>query len=279
MTISYLPDGEGVVEVLGILGVDGTGEHMAEVLSAGNLLLADGGIDALGRLLHVLGILVGQVVLRQDGVHLGIVVARLPEYVYHAADDVLVLCIGPLYHLHHGLVVGLAALQLALGYDDVVDEVLVLGDEHGQLALHHQLAYYLLVGVVHYLDDHSLLDVPVAAGHVGHLHAVAVHSRHRVALSHEDGGAAIVGQERVAPRRLAAEGALLQLRLHVQAVAAVAHLQQEVVPRHLLHHVDGKHLQRVLVELEGLEYLLEREGLVRIMLEEFLEQFGDLLLP
>ena len=32
------------------------------------------------------------------------------------------------------------------------------------------------------------------------------------------------------------------------------------------------------IELQRLEYLLEREGLVRIVLEEVLQQFADLLL-
>ncbi len=276
--IIYLSDREGIVEVLGILGVDGAGKHIAEILTPADLLLSDGSIDFLSSFLHILRILIGQVVLGQDGMHLGIVVARLSEDINYGANDILMVCIRPLDDLYHCLVIGLASLQLTLGDDDVVNERLVLRYQHGEIFLHTELTHYLVVGTADDLDHHRLLDMLVATGHIRHLHLVAVHRRHRVTLCHKDGCTAVGRQERVAPVGLATEGALLQLRLRVQAIAAVADLQQEVVPCHLLHHVDGEHLQRMGVELQSLEYLFEREGLIRIVLEEVLEQFTNLLL-
>ena len=58
-----LTDGEGIVEVLGILGVDGTGEDVAEVLAAVDLLLSDSSINLLSSLLDILRILIWQVIL------------------------------------------------------------------------------------------------------------------------------------------------------------------------------------------------------------------------
>ena len=73
----HRPDGQGIVEVLRIGGVDGEGEHVAEVLTLGNLLRSDGGVDFVGGFLYALRIFVGQAVLGEDGVHLDIVVALL----------------------------------------------------------------------------------------------------------------------------------------------------------------------------------------------------------
>ena len=210
--------------------------------------------------------------------HLGIVLTRLAEDIDDGADDVLMFGIGPLYDLHDGLIVSLTALQLALGDDDVVDESGVLGDEEGPVLLDAQLTHDGVMGALDNLDDHCLLDVLVATGHIGHLHTVAIHRRHRVALGHEHRGAAIVGQERVAPVGLTTERAFLYLRLLIQAIGIVAHLREEIVPRHLLHRIDGEHLQRMGVELQYLENLLQRERLVGMMLEEVLQQFADLLL-
>ena len=188
------------------------------------------------------------------------------------------LGIRPLGDFHHSLVVGLTTLQLALGDDDVVNEGRILRNQEGPVVFDTQFSDNLIVSTTDDLDHHSLLDMLVATSHIGYLYLVAVHRRHRIALSHKDGCSSIIGQERVTTISLATEGSLLHLRLHVQTVGVVADFAQEVIPRHFLHRIDGEHLQRMGVELEGLEYLFERECLVRIMLEEVLQQFADLLL-
>ena len=116
------------------------------------------------------------------------------------------------------------------------------------------------MGTLDNLNDHRLFDMFVATGHVGYLHAVTVQSRHRVALSHK-------------------EHALLYLRFQVQPVRVVTYLREKIIPCHFLHHIDGEHLQRMGIKFQCLEYLLERERLIRIMLEEVLQQLADLLLP
>ena len=58
-TTLQLTDTKGIVKVLGILRVDGTSKHVTEILTAVDLLLRNGGINLLGRLLHILRILIG----------------------------------------------------------------------------------------------------------------------------------------------------------------------------------------------------------------------------
>ena len=186
--------------------------------------------------------------------------------------------VRPLYHLYHRLVVGLTTLQLTLGDDDVVDKSRILGHQEGHILLHPQTTYNLVTTALYDLDHHRLLDMFVTTGHIRHLHTVAVHRRHRVTFSHEHRCTTIVGQERVAAIRLTTEHTLLNLCFQIQTVGRVAHFREEVIPRHLLHRIDGEHLQRMGIKLQDLENLLERERLVRMMLEEILQQFGDLLL-
>ena len=195
--IVELTDREGIVEVLGILGVDGAGKHVAHILTTVNFLLGDGGINLLCRLLHVLRILVGQVVLSQDGMHLGIVLACLSEDINDRADNVLMLTIRPLRHLYHCLVVRLTALELTLGDNDIVDEGRILRNEESHVLLHTQTTDYLVTSTTYDLNDQRLLDMLVATSHIRYFHTVAIHRRHRVTLSHEHRGAPIIGQERV----------------------------------------------------------------------------------
>ena len=69
--------------------VDGEGGHLAEVLTTGYLFGSNIGRQLLSRLLYLLRIGVGQSVLCQDGVHLGIVLALLTQYVHYLANRTL----------------------------------------------------------------------------------------------------------------------------------------------------------------------------------------------
>ena len=143
----------------------------------------------------------------------------------------------------------------------------VLRHQESHILLHPQTTYNLVVSTMHDLNHHRLLDMLVTTRHIRHLHAITVHRRHRVTLCHKHWRTTIVGQERVTAIRLTTEHTLLHLGLQVQTVRRVAHLREEVVPRHLLHRVNGEHLQRMSIKLECFENLLERERLVRMMLE------------
>ena len=189
------------------------------------------------------------------------------------------LGIGPLHHLHHRFVISLTALELTLGDNDVVDKCGIGCNEESHILLDAQFADNRIMSTLDNLDHHRLLDMLIAARHIGHLHTIAVHCRHRIALGNEHWRAAIIGQERVTAIGLTTEHTLLNLCLQVQTIGRVAHLREEVIPRHLLHRIDGEHLQRMGIKLQCFKNLLKRECLVRMMLEEVLQQFADLLLP
>ena len=88
------------------------------------------------------------------------------------------LIIRPLHYLDNGFIICLSSLEFPLRYDDIVDEVWVLGNEEGHILLYSQLSYYLVVRTLYNLNDHRLLDMFVATGHIRHLHLIAIHCRH-----------------------------------------------------------------------------------------------------
>ena len=273
-----LLNGQGIVEILGIARVDGAGEHVAEVFPLPIVLLGDFTGNLLGGLLHRFRIFIGQSVLRQYGVHLHIVVAALAQDVHHLAHRILALAVGPLRDAHHSLVVGLAPFGLATRNDDVVGKHIGLRHEIGYVPVHLQPAHKGVFGTVEHLYHLRLLDVILAAGHKGNLHPVAAERTHRVALRHEDGFVAAVGYERVFAVLLAYKPPLLHLSRVVEPVAAVGDAHEKLLPRHLLHDVDGQHLQRMRVEMERAEYLFETECPAGLRGEKLFQQFGQLSL-
>ena len=139
-----------------------------------------------------------------------------------------------------------------------------------------QPSYESVLGTFEYFNNLRLLDMVLASCHTCKTHTVARQCPHRVALCHEDWFVRIVGHYAVLTVGLTLEHTLLHLALHVELVGVVAHLGDEVVPRHLLHYVDGEHLERMGVKMQGAENLLERHCLAGIGGEEFLE-FRDKL--
>ena len=81
--------------------------------------------------------------------------------------------------------------------------------------------------------------------------------RHGVALCHEDGLVAAVGEERVLAVWLAHEGTLLHLSFGIELISVLTFLGDEVVPRHLFHDVHGKHLQWMRVKVKRTEYVFQ----------------------
>ena len=275
-TITHHPDAQCVVEVLCIVRVDGEGDDVAEVLSASYFLCRDGGIELVGGLLHVLRVFVGQSILREDGVHLGVVVAHLAEHVHHFAHDVLRVFRRPLCDLHHRLLVVLSPFQLFLGDENVVHEEISVGNEEGEVAFHLQSSHHLVVCPLQNLGHHGLFDVVFAPCHHGDLHAVAVESEHRVALSHEHRLVGSVGQERVLAVGLADERSLEHLSLCVQPILVVGNLLQIVVPGHLLEQVYGEHLGRMRGQVQLPENLLVAVCLIGILLKHGLQHLAQL---
>ena len=238
--------GQRVVEVLGVAGVDGAGEHVAEVFALGHVVGRYFAAYLLGRVFHGFRILVGQAVLGEDGVHFHVVVARWAEHVGHFANHVAVVGVGPFQYFHHRLVARLGPFQLALGYYYRCGQVAVGRREERQPVVLGYLPYEGRFGPLQYFYHLRFADVPLAPRHEGELHAVAGHGEHRVALGHEHWRAVrAVGHHRVLSVRLALEGAFLHLPLGVEAVRVVRNAREEVVPSHFFHRVDGQHLHRV----------------------------------
>ena len=99
-------EGECVIEVLGIGGVNGEGGHVAEVAATQDLLFGDFRGDGFGLQLDGLWKGDGEVAFRQDGEHLHVVAAGFAEHVDDFADGVAVTgC--PVEDAHHHLVAGL----------------------------------------------------------------------------------------------------------------------------------------------------------------------------
>ena len=214
-------DGEGIVKVLGIVGVDGEGRHFAEILAASDFLGRDVGRKAFGSILHVLRIAIGQSVFGQDAVHLGVVLALASEDVNDLADGALRVG-GPFRYLDHRLVALLAVLEFILWNKYVGGQRAVLGDEETKAFLHLQFAHESVLGALQNFDDLGLARMSVAACQHRHLDAVAVEGVEAVALAHEDGLAAVVGHEGVAAVAFALKRTLHHLRAHGAVVGAAA---------------------------------------------------------
>ena len=81
--------------------INGEGGHIAEILTTGQCGIGYIGRYLIGCTLHVLGVTVGQSVLGQDGVHLGVVLTGGTQDVYYLSNGVAVRGIGPLNDLYH----------------------------------------------------------------------------------------------------------------------------------------------------------------------------------
>ena len=185
--------------------------------------------------------------------------------------------IGPLCDFHNCLIARLSATQLLARYDNVVGVEGARGDEHGQFFVNTQGAHKGIAGVLQNFNHLCLFNVVAAARHDRHAHTVAIEGIHRVALGYKQRCAAIVGSKGVFAVCLAYEGALLQLSLGVEAVLVVRHTCEIIVPRHLLHDIDGQHLQGVCVEVQRAENLFKREGALGIVGKKLDQPFRQFL--
>ena len=82
--VFQFPEGEGVVIVLGIGRIDGECQDVPEIAAALEVLFRDLVRNRVRGILHLLAEAVRQAELRQDGMHLGLVLPGLPEEI----DDV-----------------------------------------------------------------------------------------------------------------------------------------------------------------------------------------------
>ena len=258
--------------------VYGEGEHVAHVAAAVDFLLGNLLGDAVGYGLHVLGVGVRQAELRQDGMHLGIVLASASQNVHHLADGVLG-AFRPLHHTDNGLVAVLALLQVVLGNEDVGSQGTVLGEQVDIVLAYLQCSHELLFRTLHYLYDLCFADMVAAACQHGGLHLVSVHGVHGVALGHQDGFSAIIGVERVLAVGLAVEDSLHYLRRGIQRIAIAGSLLDIVVQKHVFQTIHTKHLGRVGGQFQVSEQTFQVIHLSCILLEQLYEGLHQILFP
>ena len=79
LLIAQFADRQGIVKVLGILGVDGKGEHIAHITTARHLLVGNSWINLLCCAFNVCWVFIRQTIFGKDGVHLCIIVALLTQ--------------------------------------------------------------------------------------------------------------------------------------------------------------------------------------------------------
>ena len=259
--------GECVVEVLGIVGVDGECGDGAEVLAAGNLLGGDAGVNLVGYTLHLFGVGIGQSVFRQDGMHLGVVLALVAEDVHHFSGGALCL-FGPVGNLHHHLLSVLGPFHTAFGDEDVGGERAV-GEYEGIVALHLYLSDEGVLGTFHDFDDLRLTCVCASACQHRHSYAVAVEGMARIPFADEYFLAAVVGDEHVVAVALLAENALDDLAatglVYVGSVAVGGEIVVEDEVRKTLY---DDHFGRMLYGTDGRKDVLDVQRLVFALLEE-----------
>ena len=261
-------DGQGVVKVLGVGGVDGERRHVAHVASAGNLLGGDAVVEGFGSLGHIFGVLVRQTELGQDGMDFGIVLASHAQHVNDLADG-RVGVLGPLHDFYNRLVARAASCQLIQGDKDVGSEKLAVGGQLGKVFHHLQRAdkdLLLALEDFHYLGFR--LQAVTRRTDVDQ-HAVAVQGVHRVALGNHDGLAVVAGGVHAVLAVAAAdEDALGHRRAVSRLVAAGTHLHQETVHGELVQNFDDEHATLWCVGANGCRHLLVIEVRVALLIEE-----------
>ena len=95
------------------------------------------------------------------------------------------LSVRPVDYLHHHAVAVLCILYLTLRDDDILRHRFGRNDE-GEILLHLESAYKLVLCTLEYLDDLRLTYMLLTTCHEAYTHTVIGECAHRVALSHED---------------------------------------------------------------------------------------------
>ena len=233
-----------IVEVLRVAGVDGKGGHVAEIFAARNFLGRDARFDSLGGVLNGLGIVIGEAIFGQDGVHLGVVFALGAQNVHHFAHGALAV-FGPIGDFHHRFVSGFSAVQGIGRYKDVCGQS-ALVDEERIVALHVEAAHEGFAGAANDFSHFCLTCVPTSASQHRHPHMVAVEGVVCVAFGDENVLAAVVGNEHVVAVSLAAKHPFDDLHVAFgMAIVACAVGGEEIVGNEVGQRVEYEHLGRV----------------------------------
>ena len=121
-SVRQRPEREGIVKIFGIGRVDSECEHVSHVTTTQNLGL----IDMLASVNFNIGIRVGQAVLSQNAVHLGIVLSVRTQHVQHSTFGHVTL--GPaMEQFDHNLITLLGIPHVIGRYYDVVFQQFAVG--------------------------------------------------------------------------------------------------------------------------------------------------------
>ena len=173
VAVVQLAERQGVVVVLGIRRVDGEGEDLPEVLATGAVLVGDFVGNGIRGVLHGLVELVRKAELRQDGVHLGVVLAGHAQHVHDVADGAR-LAARPLVHDGRDLHAAHAAFRD--GDRDVVGHRLGRHEHPGLLPDDMENAHERLLGTFEDGDDLAAAAPDIAFPLLGdrHPHGIPV---------------------------------------------------------------------------------------------------------
>ena len=186
MAVVELTERQGIVKVLGIFRVNGTGPYIPEVLALLHILSRDLARNLIGSFLHTLRVFIRQAILCENSVHLHIIVTCLAEHVDHLTDDVLILVFGPFEHFDNNLIISLRTLCLLTRNDDATYHIIALRHTIGHIMIHTHTSDKLILGSLENLNHLCLLDMLLPAGHETHTHPVASQRTHGIALSYKD---------------------------------------------------------------------------------------------
>ena len=266
VAVGKAAEGNSVVKVLGIFGVDGKGGNRAEVLTTRYFFRRYAGIYLVGGLLHVGRIAVRQTELGENGVHLGGVLPFAAQDVDHLAAGIH-LVVVPARDARYGFVAVLSPLEPAAGDDDVGGQIFGVGHERGIVALYFESAYEDLVFLLYYLHYLRLGILSLACGGDHDTHFVSVEGVHGVAFGYHN--LLVVDYDGVASVGAAYECAdAFVATCGVGFITPQRHFGDSSVGSQLVKHVDEVQALGRSSGVDGESYLFVVEGLFILFVEE-----------
>ena len=222
MAVRQLLQRDGVIEVLRVGGVDGDGEHLAEVAAFLYLVLANLGGNLAGFLLY----LFRELYRVFDGFHFHVVLARLAEHAGDFAEGVA-RAVGPIDEVGDDLVAVFGAMQAAARDEDIDRHPVHVGAHIHITPRDVEDAHEVGVAAFQNFHDFALGLRVVALGEHGHAHAVAMQRLEGVVGRDEDVVAFLVVADDVGLAR----------RFHLHRAFHVFRLRAKL--RHALraHHI------------------------------------------
>ena len=189
-----LADRQRVIEVLGVLRVDGECRHVAHVAALGELLGRQVVRNLVGGLFQRLRVRVRQSVLGKYGVHLGVVVAHIAEHINDFAYRAAVAH-APLHYLHNGFLSVLAAVQIVHRNENIAGKNLVVNTQERIVSPHLQHTDERVLRTLQYLHHLAFGLAALRTGVEEHTHTVLVQCVAQTALGYEYRATAVVRHE------------------------------------------------------------------------------------